>query len=204
MTDVMLNDLNSRASNSAKDVKQRDAEIESLKEKLKESVLRAGYLQSQLEEAQSNLEIAASIQDEVERIQETITKKNNQINELNTELRRRDDRINALEAEENSLRKTIESNLMSQAESEKSLREEIARLEQQVSVSGTKEKTRTKRKQAMKISAIDEDLDNTDWLVATPPAGTSAKTSGVSDAEFGYQEPQRKTPPENSAQMSLW
>lgn len=204
MTDVMLNDLNNRASNSAKDVQQRDAEIESLKEKLKESVLRSGYLQSQLEEAQSNLEIAASIQDEIERIQETIAKKNNQISELNTELRRREDRINALEAEENSLRRTIESNIMSQAESEKSLREEIARLEQQLSCVGTKEKARTKRKPAMKISAIDEDLDNTDWLVATPPEGTSAKTSGVSDAEFGYQEPHRKTPPENSAQMSLW
>lgn len=203
MTDVMINDLNMRASAASKDVRQRDTEIESLKDSLNESRQEADSLRAQLEEAQASLEIASSIQDEVERIQETITRKNTQISELNLELRRRDDRINALEAEENSLRKTIETNLMAQAESEKNLREEIERLRQQQSASG-REKPRAKRRPAAKISAIDEDLDNTDWLVATPPEGTSAKTSGVSDSEFGYQEPPRRNPPENSAQMSLW
>jgi len=204
MTDVMLNDLNTRASSSAKEVQQRDDEIESLREQLKDAIQQAEATQSQLDEARANLEIAASVQDEVERIQEAINKKNGQISELTLEVRRRDDRINALEAEENSLRKTIETNLLVQAENEKSLREDIARMQQQLTASSTKDRLRAKRKPTMKISAIDEDLDNTDWLVATPPEGTSARTSGVSDAEFGYQEPQRKNPPENSAQMSLW
>lgn len=203
MTDVMINDLNMRASTASKDVKQRDSEIESLKEKLNESVQRADRLQSLLDEANANLEIAASIQNEVERIQETISKKNSQISELSVEIRRRDDRINALEAEENSLRKTIETNLLAQAESERKLREDMEHMQQQLSAT-TREKPRPRRRTAPKISAIDEDLDNTDWLVATPPEGTSARTSGVSDSEFGYQEPPRKTPPENSAQMSLW
>ncbi len=203
MTDVMLNDLNTRAATMAREVQQRDAEIEGLREQLKDAVRQADDTQSRLDEALANLEIASSIQDEVERIQETISKKNTQISELTVEVRRRDDRINALEAEENSLRKTIETNLLAQAESEKSLREDIERLKQQLSVSG-KDKMHARRRTVPKISAIDEDLDNTDWLVATPPEGTSAKTSGVSDSEFGYQEPPRKSPPENSAQMSLW
>lgn len=205
MTDVMLNDLNQRASSAAKEVQQRDAEIALLKESLKEAESRAADVQSRLDEAHANLEIAASIQEDVDRVQDAIAKKNQHIAELNLELRRREDRINALEAEEQSLRKTIETNLLNQAQSEKTLREDVERLEQQLaSAAPVREKAKGKRRQPPKISAIDEDLDNTDWLVATPPEGTSARTSGVPDNEFGYQEPSRKNPPENSAQMSLW
>lgn len=203
MSDVMLTDLNNRASSANKEVAERDSEIDALKARVEELTRLAEETQAQLDEANANLEVAASIGEEVERIQLTIEKKNNTITDLNLQLRKRDDRINALEAEESSLRHTIETNLMAQAETEKTLRERIETLEQQVNAAH--DKGRGKRRQPVaKISAIDEDLDNTDWLVATPPEGTSIKTSGVSDAEFGYQEPQRKTPPENSAQMSLW
>lgn len=204
MTDVMLNDLNNRAATATKTAADKDAEIESLRNKLKESTEMVSNLEAELDEARANLEIAASIQDEVERIQKTIESKNTTIAGLNDTLRRRDDRINALEAEEASLRRTIEANLHNQAVSESELRENISRLEEQLNAQTARDKNKYKRKPALKISAIDEDLDNTDWLVAVPPEGVSAKTSGVSDAEFGYQEPQRKTPPENSAQMSLW
>ena len=67
------------------------------------------------------------------------------------------------------------------------------------------EKVRRRKKTVPKISAIDETLDDTQWLVGTPPEGMVAKTTAVtSDTDFGYQEPARKTPPENSAQMSLF
>lgn len=207
MTDVMLNDLNARAAAAGKEAAAKDAEIQELKEKLDEATRHADDIRSQLEQAHANLEIAASIQTEVERIQQAVETKDNTIAELQNQLRHREERINALEAEETSLRRTIETNLMAQVESEKSLRDEIARLEQSTAAAvqnGQGAKGRGKRKSGLRISAIDEDLDNTDWLVATPPEGVSAKTSGVPDSEFGYQEPQRKTPPENSAQMSLW
>lgn len=56
-----------------------------------------------------------------------------------------------------------------------------------------------------KISAIDETLDETEWLVATPPEGTVIKSVSIaSDSDFGYQEPPRKQPPVNDAQMSLF
>ena len=205
MTDVMLNDLNNRASAASKESESQMAELESMRQKLKDAIQRADNAELELDDARANLEIAASIQTEVERIQEAIATKNNQINELNDTLRRRDDRINALEAEEKSLRRTIEANLMNQAESEKALRAEIDQLQKQLATAGTGSRQRAKRKASTpRISAIDEELDNTDWLVATPPEGKNVRTSGVSDSEFGYQEPTRKTPPENSAQMSLW
>lgn len=56
-----------------------------------------------------------------------------------------------------------------------------------------------------KISAIDETLDETEWLVATPPEGAVIKSVSIaSDSDFGYQEPPRKQPPVNDAQMSLF
>ncbi len=57
-----------------------------------------------------------------------------------------------------------------------------------------------------KISAIDESLDSTNWLIATPPASRKTKTDtdAAADNEFGYQEPARRQPPESPAQMLLW
>lgn len=67
-------------------------------------------------------------------------------------------------------------------------------------------KRRGRPKKTMpRISAIDESMDSTEWLVATPPAGTSVKVAPLCDPAFGYQEPPRKPqPPENDAQMLLF
>lgn len=67
-------------------------------------------------------------------------------------------------------------------------------------------KRRGRPKKTMpRISAIDESMDSTEWLVATPPAGVAVKVAPPSDPAFGYQEPPRKPqPPENDAQMLLF
>lgn len=65
-----------------------------------------------------------------------------------------------------------------------------------------KPKSRRGRKPKMKISAIDESITDTDWLVASPPA---RKKGEAEDApEFGYHEPEHRPTPEHPAQMSLW
>lgn len=65
-----------------------------------------------------------------------------------------------------------------------------------------KPKSRRGRKPKMKISAIDESITDTDWLVASPPA---KKKGEAEDApEFGYHEPEHRLTPEHPAQMSLW
>ncbi|MBD5214517.1 MAG: hypothetical protein HDS75_06845, partial [Bacteroidales bacterium] len=223
VSDTMFTDLNDRASAAQSKVKDFETEIAGLREQLTQARESEAYMKTQLddakaeaeifshdlEEARANLEMAARIQDEVEKIQDKIEKKNAQIAELTTELKHREDRIMALEKEEDSLRHTIENNIRVQAESEAALNARIAELESRIASEPAAETLKEmtphpRRKQSGRISAIDEDLDNTDWLVATPPEGTSAKTPGVSDAEFGYQEPNRKNPPENSAQMSLF
>lgn len=67
-----------------------------------------------------------------------------------------------------------------------------------------KRRGRSKRN-VPRISAIDESMDSTQWLVATPPEGANLKVTSPSDSDFGYQEPPRKPqPPENDAQMLLF
>lgn len=59
------------------------------------------------------------------------------------------------------------------------------------------------RKPKVKISAIDESIENTDWLLSTPPVKKKAAEKMV-DNEFGYKEPDRKITPDHPAQMSLF
>lgn len=61
------------------------------------------------------------------------------------------------------------------------------------------------RKPKVRISAIDETIEETDWLIATPPAGKKTTQTRQEDSnEFGYKEPDRKITPDHPAQMSLW
>lgn len=61
------------------------------------------------------------------------------------------------------------------------------------------------RKPKVRISAIDETIEETDWLIATPPAGKKTPQTRPEDSnEFGYKEPDRKITPDHPAQMSLW
>lgn len=91
-----------------------------------------------------------------------------------------------------------------QAENEQRLKKAIEDL-QAGTVPQPQERPKRRKKSLPKVSAIDESLDDVQWLVGTPPEGMVVKTAGTSsDAEFGYQEPARKNPPENSAQMSLF
>ena len=62
---------------------------------------------------------------------------------------------------------------------------------------------RRRKKPKNTISAIDDTLDTTEWLLPTPPGGQQ-KSPIVSDAEFGYHEPLREDPPRNDAQLSLF
>lgn len=55
-----------------------------------------------------------------------------------------------------------------------------------------------------KITAIDETLNDINWLSSTPPSGSPTIPKTELD-DFGYREPAKKPPrPENPAQTSLW
>lgn len=63
---------------------------------------------------------------------------------------------------------------------------------------------RSTTKKKPKVSAIDETSTDTSWLVAEPPADLEPSPKPKDDADFGYQEPKRKSIPDNDRQMSLF
>lgn len=217
MSDEMLNDLTARASASQAEAGTLRNEVEQLRDAKSVSEQREAELKTkvadisreldsvreELEEAHGAMEMVDEIQAEMDKFETLKAKKDSKISELQTLLRQRDERVRALEIEVKSLHETISAADSEYSGTTRMLNDEISRLKAQLDSSALKE-SRRRKKTPIKISAIDEDLDNTDWLVATPPEGTNARPGGVPDNEFGYQEPVRKTPPENSAQMSLW
>lgn len=210
---------------------ERDSQQEQLNEAM-ENMNVIVEMQQQLEKLEesrrSNESFVRSQKDELMRKDEMIGQFEKEKSELNSVLLKKDETIRALEDMTDSLRKTIENNLYEHAQAESAMRSEIERLKTRVALTSepasdyaapiisddafdvaAQEKPRpSKRKGAskgsLKISAIDETLEDTDWLIATPPP--SKKKEGESDdtSEFGYKEPARKATPDNPAQMSLW
>ena len=54
------------------------------------------------------------------------------------------------------------------------------------------------------ISAIDESIEDTDWLIATPPPQKTKADVENDNPEFGYKAPVRKQLPDNPAQVLLF
>lgn len=227
IADAMINDLNAKASAAIHELDEKKqsietaeaehnaaiAEMESMKEKMSLINQELQATQEELEEARTGLSAVDEIQEQISRFEEIKKKKDLRITELTEEAKQHIELIARLEEETRSLKKTIEKNLYSQAESERLLKNDIDKLNAELerlksradaSLPETREKP-AKRKRHVKISAIDESLDDTDWLVSVPPPGTPTRpASSTTENDFGYQAPARKSSPENDAQMSLW
>ena len=229
IADVMINDLNAKASEAINQLKQKEAEIEALSQstgeinQLREKLALAN---SELEAANSELEDARDavntlneIQDQIEQFEEMRENKETLILNLQSENNKQKEQISKLEEEIASLKKTIEKNLRTHAEIEFNLNKEIDELKSQISVKQVEvvditdidqdeilveiEKT---AKQNAKISAIDDSLYDTQWMESTPPPGTATRPAPLTtDEDFGYKSPViKQMPPENEAQMSLF
>lgn len=211
------------------ELEQKDAEIKRLKERLSalesmaqgidstekinelekqvaELTTELGAAKEELSQARSELEIASEIQTEIEKFETLKKKKDERITELQAENISKSETIESLNKEISSLKRTIEDNLYKQAEAETILRNEIEQLKQNNRRQEKDDLPQTKRKQRkVKISAIDESIADTDWLVSTPPKGTSTRSiTEAADTEFGWKSPAKKVTPENDAQMSLF
>lgn len=197
-------------------------EVESLKNMLKLSNDELQAVREELEankeevmQAQETLAVLDEIQVQLEQFEEIKEKKDAQIADLKKQTKSYSLQISDLKNENESLKKTIEKNLYLQVESERSLREEIDSLKSQLKSSQSIEpvnlddeivqEIEASVKRQPKISAIDDSLDDTDWLVATPPPGTVTRpTPSTTDDDFGYKSPVIKQTPQNEAQMSLF
>jgi len=182
-------------------------------------------LKKELDDANSKVEEIHEIEKQIGRFEDIKNRKEARITELQNEKAALAEDLRVSENEVKALKKTIERNLNEQARSERELRREIEVLKSSLpakkepsdedsfmvpfTVEPKKEDVQKsyphrKKKSTVKISAIDDSLDSTDWLVSTPPENSASVVKESNDDSFGYVSPVRKTPPENDAQMLLF
>lgn len=147
--------------------------IADLQSKLALSNEQLQATQSELAEAHENLSALDEIQQMVEQFEIVKEKKDAKITELSSQKK-------SLEQEVISLKKTIEQNLKDYAQSEAELRQEISELKSRPVIETIPDEVFEEEKSELlstssiedsdmpKISAIDETLDNTDWLSPCP------------------------------------
>lgn len=196
---------------------------------LREEVARQTTLREQLEVKTSMSDAmindlrnqAAAARSELEQMQQeqesVLLQIQEQLDGVEDLKARKDAKIHELQESNASLRRTIETNLYNQANSEMKLRSEIKDLKAEIARLTSDEQREPesvpahpsaqyapavaaerapKRRGRPKKSRIDADLDNTEWF-----AGTSSKHD---DPDFGYHEPPRKPVNDNEAQLSLF
>lgn len=201
-----LDTLKAELASAQDNVLTAHDEIDNLKQQL-------AATQAELKEANEDLETAAQLEEAVDKFEAAKAAKDNRINQLSTENNRLQLLVDSQKNEIAALKRTIESNLDTQVKKEGQLLERIASLEDEIAHRPTikledipeepiTEQPKQKRKRKPTISAIDDSIDDTAWLVSTPPPGKSIVAEP--DPEFGYQEPVRKPTPQNDAQLSLW
>lgn len=200
----------SAENNSAEEISSRDAVIAHQQNELTQLRTDLKEAREEVEESRSSLaafeeslikidEINESRQKRIAELQQQLKEKESELEATSGQLSEQAKLIKAKDEEISSLKATIDNNIQLQAASEALLREEIERLRK-----SPESTPRTKRKKTAQVSSIDESLDDTNWLVSTPPEGINARPGGVSDSEFGYQAPHHRDEPNNPAQMLLW
>lgn len=200
----------SAENNSAEEISSRDAVIAHQQNELAQLRTELKEAREEVEESRSSLaafeeslikidEINESRQKRIAELQQQLKEKESELEATSGQLSEQAKLIEAKDEEISSLKATVDNNIQLQAASEALLREEIERLRK-----SPESTPRTKRKKTAQISSIDESLDDTNWLVSTPPEGINARPGGVSNSEFGYQAPQHRDEPNNPAQMLLW
>ncbi len=163
--------------------------------------------ESRLRSISEDFEAFEEIKKAVENTEEIISKKDRriaslkaaqeqdikEISELSRLNRDKDSKIMALREEIASLNATIAQNLADNAQL----------LESQQGKSRNKKQSRKKTDSKPRISAIDELLDGTDWLVSVPPPPPAPKDPDKED-DFGYKAPAKKINLDEDKQLSLW
>lgn len=178
MSDKMLSDIRNSNHRSEETVKKLQTRVEELEASVKSKDAENERLASELAEAKASLPNAEDVMRKIE--------------EFESVLNKRDERIRSLKDERDQLQKRVDA-------LEHPVENITAEPEMPII-----DKPRRKRKSRPKISAIDETIDGTEWLVAAPPEKPAKNIAPTPDPDFGYQEPPKKTSPINDAQMSLF
>ncbi len=178
MSDRMLSEIRNTNHHSGEAVKELQARVEELEASVESKTAENERLTSELAEAKASLPNAEDVMRKVEEFESVLNKRDERIKSLKEERDELQKRVDALEHPVVSIAAEPEATIL--------------------------EKPRRKRKSKPKISAIDETIDGTEWLVAAPPEKPGKSIAPTPDPDFGYQEPPKKTSPINDAQMSLF
>ncbi len=139
-------------------------------------------------EAEESLAEARKIVASVAEIQE-------QMSQVESMIRKRDERISRLKANNKKLREQLDAALNAARG---------AANEGLFAFSDEKPQAASPKISADNLAAIEDDFEVPEWFVSEPLPGEVSPLL-ASDAEFGYQEPPRKPrKPENDAQLSLF
>lgn len=194
----MLNGLQAKAAESRDELDVKMKEIDGLKARLAES----DNMRQEVDDLMAQML----------KVEEVIEKRDRKIAQLK-------EACESLRAENTSLQQTIARNIKLHAEEQAALNERIAQLEadqamdidpdalageQEVEMVSEQVELATPKISDVDLAAIEENFDRSDWMRTDPPVTPSMRT-GVSEAEFGYQPPQRKSNRmDNDAQLSLF
>jgi len=187
MTDVMINDLNSRASEAQRELAEVRAELGAAGDAARQveqltrqcdSLRQANEsLKADAERGKAAVGLLSEVQEQLDKFEQSRKAREERINDLLDQLDVKDEEIDELNRRVAELNDALEATRARRGAED-----------------GTDDTT-----------AFDPSLDDTDWLVATPPPGTPVRTPGVTDDEFGYHEPKRrKSVADDPAQMSLF
>lgn len=208
-------DTSAMMSNSV-EMKRLTQENSTLRRELNNAKRMLEETQSQLRQPQHDDEITAQAMKEIEEkialFEEQKKAKDSQLNnlknevallksekeELNSSLVKAENQEAAYQGEIKQLKETIASNLRDNATRQAELTDEIKRLKDIINradISTGKKSSKKKNKSTdteehVRISAIDELMDNTDWFVSPPP-GPRIKDPEVTE-NFGYKEKPRR------------
>ncbi len=171
---------NARIEEISEGKNKAEKEIGELKAKLQLANEELASAQAELDEVRSNLSIIDEIEEQIRKFEEIKKKKDIQIAELK-------DKIAQYESETIVLREKVEE-LTKVAEQKNNFEES------DFFINNTE----------VKISAIDDSLDDINWLEPGPPKTPNKKQPIENEETFGYKAPVKKVQPENDAQMSLF
>ena len=215
--DAAAQDDMTRTSELEAEIERLNNELAAATEKDSLASEMLNGLQSKAYSARIELEIKdAEIND---RLSQQMTLVEEAIEKRDRKIARLKDACENLKTENAELKDTIASNLKIHADAEESLRNRINELEADPTTPIVTEDIAENKDSAdnsdeiiadtPKISdgdlaMIEESFDMSDWMSTDPPETPSMRT-GVSEADFGYQAPTKKTPRiDNDAQLSLF
>lgn len=199
-----------------------NAELSRLRDEAEKSAVEASAAQETISQLNNQLADLKDISGKADLLADTLAKKESRIAELKSRIKEAEDAVKTVERlqdENKSLRSTIEANLYEHAAEMSGLRREIEELRTKAPRRGRPRKEREKpgetadtkpteakpAKTAPRITAIDELIESSEWLVAPTPEEVRLPVVEEPSDDFGYRAPARKPAPHDDAnQLTLF